>query len=304
MSRAHADEQHPLRLTPAVQWLLALNVGIAFLQITLVQPPVMAQLLGFQATNLWGQWWTTATYMFVHAGFWHLALNMYMLFLFGPRIEREWSPREFTGYYLLCGLGGLFAHLLFFRAGLLVGASAAVFGVTLAYALRWPDDELHLFGVIPLKVRWWIALLVLMDLWGGLSSDRTGIAHFAHLGGFATGLLYLRLAGSVRSRERMRPRVSQAPDYGDDPPRAIPRGVQRTRERPDEVDEIVAKSKAALAQRPSVQTLPAEPAPRPEPERELDDVLDKISHHGIESLTPAERRVLDDASRKMRGEEE
>lgn len=302
MSRANADEHRPLRLTPAVQWLLALNVVVAFLQITVVDPRDMAQFLGFQSPQLGSRWWTTATYMFVHAGFWHFALNMYMLFLFGPRIEREWSPREFAGYYLLCGAGGLFAHLLFFREGLLVGASAAVFGVALAYALRWPDDELYLFAVIPLKVKWWIALLVLLDLWGGLSNARTGVAHFAHLGGFATGLLYLRLADVLRSRERMRPRVSQAPDYGEETPRAIPRGLQR-RERPDEVDDIVAKSKAALAQRPNVQTLPVQRPARPEPERQLDDVLDKISHHGLESLTPEERRVLDEASKKMRGED-
>lgn len=303
MSHPFADESPGPRvgITPAVQWLIAISVAIYFLQLTVVDPKDMIPFLGFEAGDLWERWWTSVTYMFVHAGFWHVALNMYMLFLFGPRVEREWSAGEFTRYYLLCGLGGLLLHLVFFRDGaLLIGASAAVFGVALAYARRWPDDEIYLFAVIPLKVKWWIALLVLVDLVSGLSSERTGIAHFAHLGGFLTGYFYLRATEALRS-DGPRPRIKPVPDFGDEPPRAIPRGLPRQRERADEVDDIVAKSKAVLAQRPSVQTLPP-PLQPATVESELDGVLDKISQHGLESLTEEERRLLEEASRKMRGE--
>lgn len=303
MSHPFADESSGPRIsiTPAVQWVIALSVAIYFLQLTVVGANDMIALLGFQARDLAARWWTAVTYMFVHGGFWHVALNMYMLFLFGPRVEREWSAGEFGRYYLLCGLGGLLLHLLLFRDGaMLIGASAAVFGVALAYARRWPDDEIYLFAVIPLKVKWWIALLVLVDLVSGLSSERTGIAHFAHLGGFLTGWLYLRTMDALRS-EGPRPRIKSVPDFGDETPRAIPRGLPRQRERADEVDDIVAKSKAVLAQRPSVQTLPPPRQPATV-ESELDGLLDKISEHGLESLTDAERRLLEEASRKMRGE--
>ena len=296
------DEPQAPRLTPAVQWLIAINVAIFFLQLTVVTTADMAALLGFHTGDLSRTWWTVVTYMFVHAGFWHLALNMYTLFLFGPRVEREWSAGEFARYFVMCGMGGLLLHLLLFRDATLVGASAAVYGVMLAYARRWPDDEIYLFAVVPIKVKWFIALLVVMDLVNGLGNSGSGVAHFAHLGGFLTGWFYLRVADATGG-ERLRAQLAPAPDFGDAPPRAIPRGLPRPRARAEEVDDVVAQSKAALAQRPSVQLAPAKPpqaaAPRAD---DLDQVLDKISQHGLESLSADERALLEEASRRMRGE--
>lgn len=295
-----ADESNAPRITPAVQWLIAINVAIYFLQVTVFGADV-PRLLGFRVGDLSATWWTALTYMFAHGGFWHIALNMYTLFLFGPRVEREWSATEFARFYVLCGLGGLLLHLVFFRGSLLVGASAAVYGVMLAYARRWPDDEVYLFAMIPLKVKWLIAVLVVMSLIGGLSDGGSGVAHFAHLGGFLTGWLYLRAADAMRG-DRLRARIAQVPDLGDDPPRPVPRGLARPRERGDDVDDIVAKSKAALAHRPGVQTMPVNDRQPTATESELDIVLDKISRQGLESLTSAERKLLEEASRRMRGE--
>ena len=302
MSYPVADDTQSSRLTPAVQWLIALNVAIYFLQITIVRPETVMSWLGFQSGALTRSWWTAITYLFVHAGFWHLALNMYTLFLFGSRVEREWSAGEFARYYLLCGFGGLLLHLLFFRGSMLIGASAAVYGVMLAYAQRWPDDELYLFAMIPVKVKWLMALLVLTDLVNGLGGGfgDPHVAHFAHLGGFATGWLYLRATAAARG-EGLRTRIARVQDLGDDPPRPVPRGLSRPRpERGEEVDDVVAKSKAALARHPSVQLAPA-PAPRPA-QTDLDHLLDKISQQGLESLSDDERRMLEDASRRMREE--
>ena len=110
MSYQTVDDTETPRITNAVQWLIAINVAIYFLQLTVVRPEDVQQTLGFEVQDLGRSWWTIGTYMFVHGGFWHLALNMYTLYLFGPRIERSWSGGEFTRYYLLCGLGGWFAH--------------------------------------------------------------------------------------------------------------------------------------------------------------------------------------------------
>lgn len=306
-----ADETHaPLppgqapapRLPRAVQALIAASVGVYFLQLTLVSTPDMIALLGFRTGELSRTWWTAVTYMFVHAGFWHLALNMYSLFLFGPRLEREWSAGEFARYFVMCGLGGLLLHLLFFRGGALVGASAAVYGVMLAYARRWPDDEIYLFAVLPIKVKWFIALLVVVDLVHGLEGSSTGTAHFAHLGGFLTGWLYLRVADAARGGDGIRATVSNVPEL-EDAPRPIPRGLPRPREqRGDEIDDVVAKSKAALANRPTLQLAAPKPRPAPAPVVDLDQVLDKISRQGLDSLSDEERAVLDAASRRMRGE--
>lgn len=308
MSHPSTDDSYGPRLTPAVQWLIAISVAIYFLQVTLVKPEDVVAWFGFRGADLPGRWWTTVTYMFVHGGFWHLALNMYTLFLFGPRVEREWSPGEFARYFLLCGLGGLLLHLVFFRGSTvpLVGASAAIYGVMLAYARRWPDDELYLFAIIPIRVKWLMAMLVLVDLVNGLGGGfgNPNVAHFAHLGGFVTGWIYLRATEAARG-EGLRARIASVRDLDDDPPRPVPRGLPRPRpaER-DEVDDIVAKSKAALAQRPpSVKLAPAPPAPAASTapaQKDLDILLDKISQHGLESLSADERRLLEDASRRMR----
>ncbi len=292
------DLEYP-RLTRAVQWLIGLNVAIFFLQLTVVGSSNMATALGFTSRDLSRHWWAVVTYMFVHAGFWHLALNMYTLYLFGPRIEHSWSPGEFTRYYLLCGLGGLFVHLLFVHDGLLVGASAAVLGVMLAYAVRWPDDEVFLLGVLPLKVKWLVAGLAGINLLGGILGGGAGggVAYLAHVGGLAAGWLYLRSA-STSGIDRLRQRVSQVPDLPDEPPRAIPRSLPRTREKGHEVDDVVARSHAALARRPA----PVLPSPTKERDRltDLNAVLDKISDQGIDSLTADERLLLEEMSRELR----
>ena len=97
MSYQTVDDTDSPRITHAVQWLIAINVAIYFLQLTVVRPEDVQQTLGFEVHDLGRSWWTIATYMFVHGGFWHLALNMYTLYLFGPRIERAWRTAWSTG---------------------------------------------------------------------------------------------------------------------------------------------------------------------------------------------------------------
>ena len=304
MAYPFTDETETPRITPAVQWLIALNVAVFLLQLTLVSPADMQLALGFEARDLPHAWWTAFTYMFVHGGFWHLALNMYTLWVFGPRVEHSWSAGGFTRYYVLCGLGGFVAHLLFFHSALLVGASAAIFGVMYAYAKQWPDDEVLFFGVVPMKVKWLVALFVATNLVMGVLSLNagSGTAYFAHLGGVAAGFLILR-SSPAEGLARLRDRIAQVPDVPDEPPRAVPKSLPRTRER-SEIDDIVAKSKAmAAARRPVAPAPPAKVPAAPGKSEELNLVLDKISEQGLESLTKAERRLLEERSRKLRAPE-
>jgi rhomboid family protein len=297
-----SDDDRP-RITPAVQWLIGINILIYFLQVTLVGPD-MEQWLGFGPHDIArGRWWTIFTYMFVHAGLWHVAGNMLVLWVFGRRVEQAWGSGAFVRYYLLCGLGGWLAHLLVTPNASLVGASAAIYGVMLAYAVRWPDDEFLLWFVVPVRAKWLVAGCVLADLVYGVSSSggTGGIAYFAHLGGFVAGWLYLHTP-PTHALERLRHRVSSAPDVSDEPPRAVPRSSTRqpreSRERHD-VDEIVAKSKAAVAKRPA--PAPAQGSvPRTRRGDDINSVLDKISRHGLDSLTADERRLLEDASKRLR----
>ena len=101
-----------------MQWIIAINVAVFFLQLTVVRPADIVTALAFKSPgDLTQRPWTIATYMFVHAGFLHLAFNMWTLWLFGPRLEQAWGQRSFSFYYLLCGLGGWLADLLIVHNG-------------------------------------------------------------------------------------------------------------------------------------------------------------------------------------------
>jgi membrane associated rhomboid family serine protease len=307
------EPQNPPQLTRGVQALLAINVATAFLLWQFVSDADAFAVLGFQAGSLQRTLWSALTYMFVHYGAWHLALNMYVLLAFGPRLETTMGTRAFVLFYLWCGLGGAVAHMLFVRNGLLIGSSAGVLGILFAYWHQWPDEEISLLGVV--RMRPWTVLMLLggvllgVGAWGAGAPVAGGerIAYLAQVGGIAFAWLYMRTPPAA-SIERFRQRISPAPDYPqDETPRAIPRTLPRSRSNAqrDDVDEIVAKSKAVAAQqpRPAARVL-VTPPPRPREERvaELDRVLDKISLEGIDSLTADERAVLDEHARRLRGE--
>lgn len=303
----HYLEHDTPRLTRGVQALVAANVAILFLQWTVVSDADLFATLGFRDANLPRTLWSALTYSFAHYGFWHLAVNMFALLTFGPRLESVMGTRAFTLYYLWCGLGGAVAHLLFIRTGVLIGASAAVLGVLYGYAQHWPDDEIALFGLVPVRAWTMVVVLAVATLAIGvtaaseLGADRT--LYLAHVGGVAFGWLYLRTPPAA-SIERLRQRISPAPDYQDEaPPRAIPRTLPRQRTQRDEADEIVARSKAIAAQHPAARAVVTPVRTSGEVRAsELDRVLDKISAGGLESLTPDERAQLDAMAKRLRGE--
>jgi membrane associated rhomboid family serine protease len=303
----HYLEHDTPRRTRAVQALVALNVAILFLQWTVVSDTDLFATLGFRDASLPRTMGNALTYMFAHYGFWHLAVNMFALLTFGPRLESVMGTRAFTLYYLWCGLGGAAAHLLFVRSGVLIGSSAAVLGVMFGYAQHWPDDELALFGLMPVRAWTMVVVLAVANLAIGvtaaaeLGGDRT--LYLAHLGGLAFGWLYLRTPPAA-SIERLRQRISPAPDYHDEaPPRAIPRTLPRQRTQRDEVDEIVAQSKAIAAQHPVARAVVTPVRTSGEMRAaELDRVLDKISAGGLASLTADERALLDAMAKRLRGE--
>jgi len=298
MAYSLSDESDAPRVTPAVRWLIGINVLIYFLQLTVVGPADMTRALGFEVGDLSSRGWTILTHLFVHEGIWALLFTVITLVGFGSRLERIWGPGPFVRYYLICGLGGWLAHLMFARDVPLIGATAAIYGLMLAYAVRWPDDEVYLFFAVPIKVKWLVAGLAVTSLVLGIVQDGTGTAHFASLGGFVAGWLYLQV-GASGSLQRLRQRVSHAPDISDDPPRAVPRSAPRPRERQD-IDEIVARSnKATVMKRPSTAPAPR-PVPAVRPSEAMDVVLDKIHRHGMASLTVEERRLLDEMSRRLR----
>ena len=299
MSEPYETTESP-RMTRAVQWLLALNIGVYFLQLTLFGQDAIYSALALDPARFPGEWWTVLTYMFVHAWLAHIAFNMLTLWMFGPRLEHVWGTRSFLQFYLWCGLGGAIAHLIFAQHTAVIGASGAISGVLVAYALRWPDEEVYLFGVIPMKSRWLIAAMIGMNIIFALSPS-SGIDWTAHVGGMAFGWVVLKLS-SLGGLNRVRGWVSSVPEESEDMPRAVPRSRSPMHDQARGVDEVVARSNAIILR----ESKPLQHVSRQESPKEysarVNRVLDKISQQGIDSLTRDERRLLEEMSRKLRDE--
>lgn len=262
-------------MTPWVRRLLIANLLVYLLQLTLFVDPRFLGTFGFAPAAALERPWTFVTYQFLHAGVLHVAFNLLALFVLGPSVEGRLGGTPFLVYYLLCGFGGAalsFALMLLTPVHVIVGASAAVYGVLLAYAWFWPDDGIFVFPFPdPIPVKWVVTVAVGLSLTLALFSPHNGVAHLAHLGGFGTGAAFLAL------RDRRLGR-------GDG--NAVARLGVLVHPGPR------ARRAAEAAPPPSV--------PRDRAQSEMDRVLDKISASGIESLTLAERRFLAEESRRRR----
>jgi membrane associated rhomboid family serine protease len=141
--------------------------------------------------------WQLVTYAFLHGGLMHLLFNMFALWMFGGEIERLLGPKRFLTYWFACVLGAAVCQLIVARlqGGPMyptVGASGGVFGLLLAYGLAFPHRKLMLlFPPIPMPAWLFVTLYGLLELYLGFAGPRDGIAHFAHLGGMAGGLLLI-----------------------------------------------------------------------------------------------------------------
>ena len=135
--------------------------------------------------------WQIFTYMFLHAGFSHLFFNMLILWLFGSTLETVWGGKRFLNYYIACGIGGALFSFIFNYNNHILGASGAIFGLYLAYAMIFPDNYIYLYFLLPVKAKHLLIFLAAFQLILGLTGA-SGIAYFAHLGGMAAGLLFFR----------------------------------------------------------------------------------------------------------------
>jgi membrane associated rhomboid family serine protease len=268
------------RMTPWVGRLIVANAVVLLLLMTLT--PALTGYLAFDPQQPFAEPWTYISYMFVHGGLWHLAMNMLLLFFWGTRLEQRMGGRVFLLFYLYCGLGGPLLSLLVSAVGVpvapFVGASAAVLGVGVAYVMYWPDSEMIIFPLpVPIKTRYIVIAIISLDFLGAMLDANSLVAHWAHLGGALVGFLYMR----VQSYSR---------------PVPIPRSITRER---------------VLVSRPQPTEAVGEQPPKPRPRRraekdpvtvEMDRVLDKISSQGMDSLTPAERQFLSDVSTKRKND--
>jgi membrane associated rhomboid family serine protease len=227
--------------------------------------------------------WQLFTYMFMHGGFMHLLFNMFALWMFGMELENTWGSKKFLLYYLMCGIGAglsnLFIAPLFAAAGPTVGASGAIYGVLIAFGMMFPDRPIFIYFLLPIRARYFVLLYILLEVYSGITGTSDGIAHFAHLGGAAVGFAYLMLERKGFSFDRFFPRkqplryVSGGKEYDYAP-------SDRTNVSDASYFDIHDNGKSVDQAR-------------------VDEILDKISQYGYQSLSEEEKKILFDASKKL-----
>lgn len=156
--------------------------------------------------------WQILTHMFMHGGFWHIFFNMYSLLMFGSILERSLGPKKFLIFYFVTGLGAVAMHTgvewmqarVFIANGAVnayqallmtptLGASGAIYGVLIGFAMLYPQAQLMLiFPPIPVKAKWLVVIFAVIELFSGINGIQDGVAHFAHLGGMLFGWLLIR----------------------------------------------------------------------------------------------------------------
>ena len=231
------------------------------------------------------------TYMFMHGSFAHIFFNMFALWMFGNSIENVWGPKRFLIFYFVCGIGaGITQELVqyiqlndivqnyeYVRLGnrsipvddylnmlTTVGASGAVYGILLAFGMMWPNSRIYLYFLIPIKTKWFVIIYGLVELFSGFSSV-DNVAHFAHVGGMLFGLgfiLYWRYkAGMWNPNFKI---FNKKQDFGSGRPKS---DWDYNKERADE-------------------------------QKKTDEILEKISKGGYDSLTKEEKEFLFRQSKK------
>ena len=186
---------------------------------TLVNEEAMLKAFAlFYPTSPYFHWWQYITHMFMHGGWWHIFFNMYSLFIFGSVLERIIGEKKFLIFYFVCGLGAVALHTgvqylqaqsymaeiakgskeamdayQMLKMTPTVGASGAIYGLLIGYAMLFPDLKLTLiFPPVTLSAKWWIIIFAAIELVTGVTGVASGIAHFAHLGGMLFGFLLIR----------------------------------------------------------------------------------------------------------------
>ena len=193
-------------LSPVVKLLLIANGSMFFLELSYGEQLVstlalwpLNQSAGLQLEpgQMHFQVFQLVTYGFLHGSVMHLFLNMYALWLFGTRMENVWGSSAFAVYYFVCVIGAGLTQLLvsalsggFYPT---IGASGGVFGLLLAFGMRFPNEVLMLvFPPIALPAKWFVTIYAAIELWAGVAGTQAGVAHFAHLGGMLFGYLLIQ----------------------------------------------------------------------------------------------------------------
>ncbi len=187
-------------------YIIGLTV-LAYL-VTRASPMLFYSLAIVPERVLHGAVWQPLTYLFVHGDFTHILFNMLGLLFFGLSVERSMGSKEFLLFYLLTGfLAGLFSVLSFTIMGMgnvpLVGASGAIFGVLLAYAVIYPRSLIYIWGILPVRAPVLVLGYAAIELFNELVGARGNVAHLTHLAGFGVALAYFPIRHGINPIKRL-----------------------------------------------------------------------------------------------------
>ncbi len=256
-----------------IKSLIIINLAIWVLVTLTGTERALFPLFGLVPRLVWSSFmvWQPFTYMFLHAGFWHVALNMFVLWMFGSELEREWGGASFLRYYFITGVGAGLVTIFFSLNSTIpvIGASGAIYGVLLAYGLAYPNREVYLYFMFPVKVKYFVGFLAIMAFLASLQPGVSTISHLTHLSGMAIGWVYLK-SGWRSSWYRLSQRVANLQQE-----RQVRKEFPESRE-----DEDLRY--------------------------QVDRILDKISTEGFASLSEEEQELLFKASVRFsrRGEKD
>lgn len=266
-----------------VNILLIANVIVYLIDQVFHLTPLFA-LSYFQSPYF--HWFQPVTYMFMHGGFWHIAFNMFALWMFGRFLETAWGPRRFLIYYFICGIGAAVTQEACQFIGLIspydftVGASGAIYGILFAFGMTFPDERMFVFPIpFPIKAKYFVIIFIAIELFEGFAAVDT-VAHFAHLGGMLFGALMF-----IYWKRQMR----------------TINGVHKMKVTYNKADTSTGKYGYTInydnydrnGKTPSTPT-----ASSSADSAEIDRILDKVRQSGYENLTPQEKQTLFDASKK------
>tara|TARA_Y100000588_G_scaffold390903_1_gene497886 strand:+ start:184471 stop:185298 length:828 start_codon:yes stop_codon:yes gene_type:complete len=185
----------PRYFTDAIKVLIGLNL-LLFIFKSISRGEInLVEIFGLSPETIWPLVWQPFTYMFIHGDFWHVAINMLVLFLFGSELETIWGRQGFIKYYIITGVGSGLIWILFqsfsSSSAYLIGASGAVYGILTAYGLMFPNRIVYIYFLFPVKVKWFVIILGAVAFFSSLGSH-SNISHLTHLSGMIIGFTYLR----------------------------------------------------------------------------------------------------------------
>ena len=247
----------------AIKILILINIVLFFFRLIAVDQFDLAEIFGLSSVDVWPMIWQPLTYMFIHGDFFHVFMNMFVLWMFGSEMESIWGRKEFLKYYFITGIGSGIIWILLNLSNsysVLIGASGAIYGVLLAYGLMFPNRKVLIYFLFPIKVKYFVLLLGIIAFVSSIGDTGSNISHLTHLSGMLIGFIYLKSPANMSKAIRLF--------------NSILFEVRSRREEKKQAKQYITK-------------------------RNIDRLLDKINDVGYDGLDDKEKKDLYNHSRNL-----